>query len=180
MKSTADPRYDGVAKLLHWLIVVLITAQFLLGWLMPGVHKGTQPVGLISWHLSVGTAIVFVMVVRLLWRLTHPAPPPPATLPGWMQSASSLTHGLLYLVLLVLPLLGWVSASQRGWPVKLFGAIDLPPLSATGSKFGHQVGDLHSPTAWVLLALIGLHVAAAMFHHFVLRDNLLQRMLPGR
>jgi cytochrome b561 len=90
-----------------------------------------------------------------------------------------LTHGFLYLLLIALPLMGWANASSRGWPVALAGLIPLPSLSPVGSPVGHALGDWHQVFAWVLLVLIGLHVVAALFHHFILRDGTLRRMLPA-
>lgn len=172
--QTDAGRYDPVARLLHWLIVALICAQFVLGWTMPEVHRDTQPVGLIAWHLAVGAALVAAMVLRIVWRLTHR--PPPASLSPLLNTVSGATHFLLYAALVAVPLLGWANASSRGWAVNLLGAIPLPALSATGSSVGHAMGDIHSALAWVLLVLIGMHVGAALFHRFVLKDRVLQRM----
>lgn len=96
-----------------------------------------------------------------------------------LRSVARLTHGVLYLLLIAQPLMGWANASSRGWSLTLFGVIPLPPLSAQGSTLGHELGDLHGALAWGLLGLIGLHVAAALYHHFVLRDGVIRRMLPG-
>jgi cytochrome b561 len=96
-----------------------------------------------------------------------------------MRLAASVTHGLLYVLLIALPLMGWANASAHGWTVSLFHVVPLPALAAAGSAFGHTLGDVHKLTAWVLLGLIGLHVAAALFHQFVIRDGTLSRMLPG-
>ncbi|WP_118183964.1 cytochrome b [Paraburkholderia phosphatilytica] len=171
-------RYDGVARTLHWAIVMLIVAQFLLGWTMPDIHRNTTPDGLIAWHLTVGATIVVAMALRVLWRVTHRPPPPPDDLPVPLSVLSRATHLLLYAALVAVPVLGWINASSRGWKVALPGGVGLPALSASGSSFGHSMGDVHSLLAWVLLVLIGLHVAAALFHRFVLRDRTMQRMLP--
>ncbi|MFM0397631.1 cytochrome b [Paraburkholderia phytofirmans] len=170
------PAYDAVARTLHWLTAVLIAMQFVIGWTMPDIHKGTQPVGLIAWHLGVGSALIAVMLVRVLWRLTHW--PRPDELPPLLNTVSRITHFLLYAALLVVPLLGWINASSRGWTVRLLGLVPYPALSEPGSAFGHEMGDVHGILAWVLFALIVLHVVAALFHRFVLKDHVLQRMLP--
>ncbi|MFM0061440.1 cytochrome b [Paraburkholderia phytofirmans] len=170
------PAYDAVARTLHWLTAVLIAMQFVIGWTMPDIHKGTQPVGLIAWHLGVGSALIAVMLVRVLWRLTHW--PSPDELPPLLNTVSRITHFLLYAALLVVPLLGWINASSRGWTVRLLGLVPYPALSEPGSAFGHEMGDVHGILAWVLFALIVLHVVAALFHRFVLKDHVLQRMLP--
>ena len=166
--------YGLVARLLHWLIVVLVAAQFVLGWTMPEVHRDTQPVGLIAWHLAVGAALIAAMAVRIVWRLTHR--PPPGNLPPLLDTVSRTTHFLLYAALIAVPLLGWANASSRGWALTLFSALPLPALASTGSTVGHGMGEIHSALAWVLLVMIGMHTGAALFHRFVLKDKVLQRI----
>jgi cytochrome b561 len=142
---------------------------------MPDIHRGTEPVGLISWHLGLGTAIIATMIVRIVWRFVRQEPDVVETTP-LMRQVAWLTHVLLYVLLVAEPLLGWANASSRGWTVSLFGVIPLPALAATGSTLGHTMGDVHQVVAWALLGLVGLHVAAAVFHHFILRDGVLRRM----
>ncbi|MGA7781895.1 MAG: cytochrome b [Paraburkholderia sp.] len=170
------PAYDTVARTLHWLTVLLVSMQFVIGWTMPDIHKDTQPVNLIAWHLGVGATLVAVMAIRVIWRLTHW--PAPDELPPLLSVVSRITHVLLYAALVLVPLLGWINASSRGWTVRLLGVVPFPALSEQGSAFGHEMGDVHGILAWVLFALIGLHVVAALFHRFVLKDHVLQRMLP--
>lgn len=169
--------YGAVARTLHWWTVLLIVLQFVIGWTMPDVHKDTQPVGLIAWHLGIGATLIAVVVFRVVWRLTHR--PAPDALPPLLDILSRITHFLLYIGLMLVPLLGWINASSRGWTVRLAGVVPYPSLSGTGSPFGHKMGDVHGILAWVLFALIVAHVAAAFFHRFVLNDHVLQRMLPG-
>ena len=171
-----EAAYDGVARFIHWSIVVLIATQFVIGWTMPHVHHNTKPVGLIAWHLGVGATLVAAMAVRIVWRLTHR--PPPEALSPLLRVVSRMTHFFLYTALVVVPMLGWANASSRGWTVKLLGLVPYPSLTPAGSAFGHEIGDAHGVVAWVLFALIGTHVAAALFHRFVLRDRVMQRMLP--
>lgn len=169
-------RYDGTSRFLHWLIAAFVAAQFILGWTMPDVHRDTKPVGLIAGHLLVGTAMLAVMMCRVLWRISHR--PPDIEIARPLRIISSLTQFALYVLLIVVPLLGWINASSRGWNVSLLSAaIPLPALSSTGSSFGHEMGDVHSVLAWVLFALICLHVAGALLHRFVFRDQVTQRMI---
>lgn len=171
--------YNGVSQLLHWLIVVLLVVQFAIGWTMPDVTRDTKPVDLIAWHLSVGAFILLVMLIRLGWRLMSTVPPAPSDLSPPLRLLSRVTHFLLYAILIVLPFLGWINASSRGWTVALFGAIPLPALVPSGSEWGHEMGDLHMNLAIGLLVVAGLHVLGAVYHQFFLRDGLLGRMLPG-
>jgi cytochrome b561 len=170
--------YTAVAKLLHWTILALLVVQYTLAWTMPEIHRGTVPETLINLHLSVGALIILIMVLRLVWRLTHPAPPPPTNLPGWQILSSRATHGALYLLLLITPVLGWMNASARGWEVTLFGLFRLPALVAEASPLGRSAGDIHVWLTWGILALAGLHVLGALYHRFVLHDAVLTRMMP--
>jgi cytochrome b561 len=169
-------RYDAVSRFLHWLIVALVAAQFVVGWTMPDIHRDTRPVGLIAWHLVIGTSLLAAMLCRVVWRITHR--PPDLDIARPLRILSTLTQYALYALLIVVPLLGWINASSRGWDVTLLSAIPLPALSATGSSFGHEMGDVHGVLAWVLFALICLHVSGALMHHFVFRDRVVQRMTP--
>jgi cytochrome b561 len=176
----AAQRYNGIAKSLHWLVLLLLVIQFAVAWSMPDVGHDTKPVGLIAWHLAIGTFILLVMLIRLAWRAVSAVPPPPDDLTAPLRLLSRVTHFLLYGVLIVLPLLGWINASSRGWTVWLLGVVPLPSLAADGSSWGHDMGDVHQLVAYVLLGLAGLHVAGALYHQFILRDGLLNRMMPAR
>ena len=175
----ADPNagYTTTAKFFHWAVLALVVAQFAIAWTMPDVRKGTLPVGLIAWHLSIGAAILAFAIARLGWRLTHPAPPPPNDLAPVLAIVSRATHYGLYLLLLVLPAMGWMNASARGWPVRLLGLIPLPQPAERGSVVGRAMGDVHKTTAIVFLLLIALHVTGAMYHALILRDRTIRRML---
>ncbi|MBV8465748.1 MAG: cytochrome b [Burkholderiales bacterium] len=177
MNGTIE-RYSLPARCFHWLTVLLLAAQFAVAWTMPDVHRDTKPIGLIALHLSLGVLILLVMLARLAYRLATPKVAPLPTTPPLINRLAHIGHGTLYLLLIVLPLLGWANASSRGWDVSLFGLLPLPALSPTGSQLGHAMGDIHQLIAWVLLAVAGLHVGAALYHHFVLRDATLSRMLP--
>lgn len=172
-------RYNRVAQALHWLIVALLVLQFAIAWTMPDIHRDTKPVGLVAWHLSVGTFILLVMLMRFGWRMVGQRPPPPQHLAPPLQLLSRLVHALLYLLLILLPVLGWINASARGYPVWLLGIIPLPALSSPNSSFGHAMGDVHRIVAYVLLGTAGLHILGALYHRFVLRDDLLSRMGIG-
>jgi cytochrome b561 len=172
--------YNGAAKGLHWLILILLVVQFGVAWTMPDVGRDTKPIGLIAWHMSIGAFILLVMLVRLGWRAISEVPPAPADLAPPLRRLSRATHFLLYAILIVLPLLGWINASARGWAVQFLGVIPLPALVPSGSPWGHEMGDVHQIVAYVLLGVVGLHVLGALYHQFILKDALLQRMLPAR
>jgi cytochrome b561 len=173
------PGYTGTAKLLHWLILAMLCVQFIVGWTMPHLRRETQPDTLINLHFSIGVAILAVAAVRLLWRASHGEPVPEDGLPPWQEQSARIVHWLLYALLFALPILGWVNASWRGLPVVMFG-VELPKLIATRAPGWGWTGDVHNLLAtYALLGLVGLHTAAALYHYFIRRDRVLQRMLPG-
>jgi cytochrome b561 len=170
--------YTWTAKGLHWVIFALLIVQFIVAWTMPHIGRNTQPDTLINLHLSVGVLILAAVIVRLGWRLTQGEPEPAAGLTPRERLVSHAVHWLLYLLLLVLPILGWINASWRGFPVIMFG-FELPKLVGTRAPGFGWTGDVHGLlTNYAMLALVGLHVAAALYHYFVRRDGVLQRMLP--
>lgn len=170
--------YDGVAKTLHWAVACLLVLQFPLAWTMPRIAPGRPPEVLVRFHLSIGLSILAVMLLRLVWRATHRPPPLPGDVPKWQRRMSGLVHAALYAVLLAAPIAGWAWASARGWPIALFGAIAVPRLVAAGSSLGPAAAAAHRVLGWTILALVGLHVLAALYHLAVRRDNVVARMLP--
>jgi cytochrome b561 len=176
---TAAPGYSGTAKMLHWLVVLLLIAQFIFAWTMPHIGRDTPVTTLISLHFTFGIAILAVAAVRLGWRMTHPAPPHTPDIPRWQIGLSHAVHWLLYLLLVVVPLLGWINASWRGMPVMMFG-LELPPLVGARAEGWRWTGDVHGLLSnYAMLGLVGLHVAGALYHQVVRRDGVLRRMLPG-
>ena len=171
--------YTGTDKMLHWLILALLIAQFAFAWTMPDIGRNTPVTTLISLHFTFGIVILAVAVVRLVWRGAHGEPPPEDGAPPWQTASARVIHWLLYALLLVVPLLGWINASWRNMPIVMFGH-PLPQLVATRAPGWSWSGDVHSILAnYVMLTLVGLHVAAALYHYFIRRDRVLQRMLPG-
>ena len=171
--------YTRTAISLHWLIVALLVGQFIFAWTMPHIGRNTPVTTLISLHFSFGVLILVVAVLRLFWRASHGDPAPANGLPPWQTASARVVHWLLYLLLFVLPMLGWLNASWRGMPIVMFG-LELPKLLATRAPGWAWTGDVHVfLSTYVLLALVGLHVAAALYHYLIRRDGVLQRMLPG-
>lgn len=176
-QSGPNGSYGATAKVFHWLIFLLLAAQYAVGSIMPHIGRKTLDEGWVAWHLSIGAAILLVIVLRFVWRLLNPVSLP-ATLTAWELYLSRFTHGMLYLLVLAMTLLGWAAANARGWNVKLFGLVTLPALAPNGSAWGHEAGDIHNVLVYVLLGFIVLHGAAALYHYFIRRDQIMQRMLP--
>lgn len=173
-------RYHPVAKALHWLVALLVAVQFGIAWAMPEIGPHTKLGRLINLHLTVGTLIGLAVVARVSWRWRHGSPGASPTEPRWLRAAARVSHGTLYVLLLIVPLLGWAAASARGWRVTLLPDLTLPALLPRGFKLGFLAGDVHSFLAYTLLAIVALHIAAALYHRLILRDEVLARMLPDR
>jgi cytochrome b561 len=171
--------YSGPAKLLHWLILALLIAQFIFAWSMPHLRRDTPVTTVISLHFNFGIIVLAVAIVRLAWRARHGEPKPEDGLPPWQVQSARTIHWLLYLLLFIIPLLGWMNASWRGMPVVMLG-LELPHLLAKRAPGWGWTGDVHNLLGnYLMLTLVGLHVAAALYHYFVRRDRVLHRMLPG-
>jgi len=169
--------YRPVAKVLHWLALALLAAQFGVGWIMPHIGRDTLNEGWVAWHLLIGIALLFFFVGRYVWRLTHPVAFP-ATLSHWQNRLGHVTHLALYGLVVLNTLLGWAAAGFRGWSVSLLGIVTLPAMAEKGTAWAHTAGEIHLVLVYVLLGLIGLHAAAALYHYFIVRDDIiLQRML---
>ncbi len=146
---------------------------------MPHIGRTVPSSILIYCHIWFGITILFVVVIRLFWRLTHGEPVPESGLPLWQVAAARLMHWLLYALLFVIPLLGWMNASWRGMPVTFFNVFELPKLLETRAPGWNWTGDLHAVLAnYFLPGLVGAHLTAALYHYLIRRDGVLQRMLP--
>ena len=175
---TARLQYGTTAKVLHWLVVVLLLVQYPIGWLMPDIHKGMKPGAGMTFHVSVGITLLALIAVRLAWRLTHPVAPE-SSLPGWQRLSAEAVHWALYVLVLATTLTGWLFASFRGWSLSFFYLVPLPMLAGENPAAIHLIDGWHQAAEWTLLVLIGIHIASALAHLFVYRDNIMQRMLPG-
>jgi cytochrome b561 len=174
---TARLQYGATAKVLHWLIVLLLTVQYLIGWLMPDIHRNMKPGAPMTFHISIGISILVLIVLRFVWRLTHPVAPE-SSLPVWQRLSSEVVHWILYALVLATTVTGWLFASFRGWDVSFFYLFPMPMLASDNAAAGKAIDGLHQAAEWALLVFIGLHVVAALAHIFVYRDRIMQRMLP--
>lgn len=179
--QTADGwRYDGVARAFHWLVVAMLVVQYSVALLLASFLPKSAEETLANWHFAMGSSVCVVMLARLLWRLTHTPPPPPADLSPGVRLLSRVTHWTFYAGFIVLPVLGWFAASAHGAQVKLAGLIPLPMLVPKDDPFGKAMQTVHPVIAVMLLALIALHIAGALYHAFIKRDGVVGRILPGR
>lgn len=168
-------QYGSPAKVMHWMIVILLAVQYPIGWLMPDIHRGMQPGTLMNLHISIGITILTIIMFRLAWRLTHPVAPE-SSLPIWQRIASELVHWLLYAAVLATTISGFVFASFRGWSLSFFNLVPLPHLLIASEINLRKVNGWHQFAEWTLLVLITIHVVAAIAHIFIYRDRVMARM----
>lgn len=171
--------YTRTAVSLHWLIAGLIIAAVFMGWTMTRMEITPARLKLFNYHKWVGVTVLALALVRLAWRLTHP-PPPLEPMPRWQQAAAHGGHALLYLLMLSVPVAGWVYSNASGYPVVYLGKIPLPNLMERNRELAGTLRDLHVALATALVVVVVLHVLAALQHHFLHRDNTLRRMLAWR
>ncbi len=177
--SEAADRYGMPAIALHWLTALLIVCGFTLGLSMVGLPLSRQKLQWYAWHKWIGITIWLLTCARLAWRLGHPAPVAPP-MPAWQHRAAAISHALLYVLLLIIPISGWLYSSATGVQVVYLGLVPLPDLVARDRALGKVLQTVHETLNFTLLGVVCLHAAAALKHHFVDRDTVLARMLPAR
>ena len=170
-------RYSSLSILLHWLTLALLIGVYVTVELGEGFPRGSERAeSLEVWHFTLGLSVLALVWLRIVARLIWPAPA--AVESGWRNALSRLTHAGLYTFMIGMPLAGWLILSAEGEPVPFFG-LQLPALIGPDHQLAEAVEEIHEAGGIMGYWLIGLHAAAALFHHFVLRDRLIARMLPG-
>jgi cytochrome b561 len=171
-------RYSPAMQALHWLVAALMFAALPLAWAMTSLPRTAPDRELLfTMHKSIGVTILALMAVRLMLRTTRPIPPEPAGMPRWMAGCAVASHWLLYAVLFIMPISGYVLSTAGGNPVSYFGLFGLPsiPPSQSLEVLGRSV---HHAVQWAVYTLIALHVLATVWHVAIRRDRLLERELP--
>lgn len=178
--NTIPARYSRLSMSLHWLMLLLIAATYACMELREFFPRGSDPrEAMKTWHFMLGLSILFLMIVRISARFLTPAPPIVPAPVAWQQWSANLVHLALYALMIGMPIAGWIILSAEGRPVPFFG-LELPPLAAKSHSLAETFEELHETAGQVGYFLIGAHALAALFHHYVVRDNTLRRMLPGR
>lgn len=171
-------RWGALSQLVHWLIVALILAQYVLARIAEDLPLGNEKIAALARHKSVGITILVLAVLRLLWRWRGAVPPMPATARPYEQTSARVTHVLLYALLFLQPLTGWMMSSALNFPVSWFGLVQLPDLVSPSHPLFDFFHGAHEMLFNALCIIALLHAAAALRHHFVLKDDVLRRMLP--
>ena len=169
--------YGRTAIALHWLIALLIFCAFPLGVYMHELPFSPGRLKLYSYHKWIGVTVFLLAIARVAWRIGHPAPPP-AGMPAWQRIASVATHHLLYVLILAVPVSGWLMSSAKGFQTVYLGMIPLPDLLTKDKELGDMLTTVHQILNFTMAALVITHVAAALKHYVVDRDEVLGRMIP--
>ena len=173
-----DVMYTRTAIALHWLTVALIATGFTLGKWMVGLPIAPQTLRVYAYHKWIGITVFLVTIARLGWRFSHPVPLP-AGLPAWQRHAAVASHVSLYLLMLAVPISGWLFSSASGVQVIYLGLVALPNLVPKDDSLAVTLKSVHFALNFTLLALVLVHAGAALRHYLVERDRVLQRMLPA-
>jgi cytochrome b561 len=171
-------RWGSLTQTLHWLIVLLIALQVTLALIAESLPLGEKKLVTFAYHKSVGLTILALAIIRLTWRWLNPTPELPGTLKPHERALARFTHVALYVLLFAMPLSGWTMSSARGFPVSWFGFFQLPDLVPKSKPLYAALLGTHATLACALGVVVALHIAGALKHHFVLKDDVLRRMLP--
>ncbi|MHA4869870.1 cytochrome b [Duganella sp. PWIR1] len=177
--SGPPSRYGAVARLFHWLLALMIVLALVLGWYMTGLPFSSARVKLFNWHKWLGTTILLGSALRLLWRLWRPAPPLPVSMKKWERMLAHSSHALMYLMFFAVPLIGWARSNAAGFPIVYLGLVPLPDLVGKDVALVQSLKPAHAVAAYGLAVLVLLHLAAAVKHAVIDRDEVLSRMQPG-
>jgi cytochrome b561 len=174
-------RYSRTAMALHWLVALFLLGQFAFGWYLEGIPRGVPARGyFVNLHKSTGLLIGVLILVRLGWRLTHTPPPLPDSLPRWQRRAATASHYLLYVFMVVMPLSGYLASNFSKFGVEFFNVIKLAPWGIENKLVYTIFNQTHIVSSWLLLALVLVHVFAALKHLLFDHDSVFSRMLPPR
>jgi cytochrome b561 len=179
-QAVSPNSYDRVMRAVHWTTLALIACAFAAVWIADPAVVGPYLPPIVQVHRSLGLTVAALTVFRLAWRWRAGIPDLPVDLPAVQKLAARAVEGLIYLLLLAQPLVGLLYTNAYGLRVNLFFLGELPPLIERDRPLAAQLGNVHSFLGYTLLTLIGLHAAAALFHHFIRRDDVLNTMLPVR
>jgi cytochrome b561 len=174
-----EAHYTRTAVGLHWLIAALIVCAFALGWTMTSMAISPLKLRMFNWHKWVGVTILALAIVRIVWRITHRAPAM-VPMPRWQHAAAHALHGVLYLLLLAIPLSGWIYSNAAGFPIVYLSLWRLPNLVTKNRELAEVWEKVHGALGLLLLLCLAAHIIAALVHHFWHRDDTLRRMLRWR
>jgi cytochrome b561 len=175
----ASAAYTPTARILHWIVALLVIGLIVVGMLMGNMASGPLQDRLYNLHRSTGALVLVLSIIRLWYRWTHPPLPLPAHMPAFQRLAAESVHWMLYALLIVQPLIGWAATSAYRAPIIIYGLFELPPILPVNQPLSEQLFFIHRGLGFVMAALVLGHAGAALYHHFVQRDRVLMRMISG-
>jgi cytochrome b561 len=176
--GTRTDHYPATSKLLHWLVAICVLTTAPVAITMTRISEGATRDTLYNFHKSLGLLILILMILRLINRLVVGAPIPEPGIERWQKTVSSVVHTSLYVLLLAMPVVGYIANSAYGAPTPFFGLFELPPIVGKNETLATPLFTVHRWVGWLLIVLVLTHISAALYHHFVRGDNVLKRMLP--
>ena len=179
MLRNSTEAWGWPARMLHWLMAVLILAQVGLGKYAHELERSPRQLDLLMWHKSIGITLLGLALLRLGWALLNPAPKPPVGTGRWARRAARAGHAALYTLMLAVPLSGWLYHSAKNVPFQLFRTVPWPDLIEPDKRLAHLFEEWHEGLVSALLIVLVVHVGAALWHEYVRRDGVLRRMLRG-
>lgn len=181
MTSSQPPlRYASPAITLHWVMACLIIALYFVGISISDIPIGPERIQVVTWHKWLGLCVALLWIIRVAVRLTHTPPPMPVHSPAWQNAAAHLVHIALYLLMITIPISGWLMSSAKGFTTTFFGFFDLPNLIERDKALAATLKEAHGFLANTLMVLIAAHIGAVLKHQLIDKDNLLERMRPER
>lgn len=171
--------YGPVPKALHWIAALCVLLAWTIGTIGDDIPRSMEKTAL-SVHMSLGIAVLAILIVRLLWRGANPQPMPGTRFSPWSDYLASISHWLLYALMAAVPVAGILLQFARGEPLSVFGLVQVASPWASDRALARSFKEVHEVLANTLVILAALHIVAALFHHFILKDRTLIRMLPGR
>ena len=182
MMTNAGPiHYSAVAKVLHWIIALIIVTMLIFGQGFESITSDDEMAFSLTGHSSLGLTVIALIMLRILWRISHPAPPLPQTVSPTQAAAAKVSHGLLYALMIYVPTTGLYTAAAHDIAIMPYGAFDLRAALTfvgdddfAGRRFLHELGT------WLLIALLAVHIGAALLHQFVQKDGVLRRIWFGQ
>ena len=179
INTVAPPAYTITARVLHWVMAILILSMIPLGLIISNDWGGPLQDFLYDLHRSIGALIIPLILLRLIYRWTNPPSPLPDDIPAIQQLAAHATHWCLYALLLVQPIVGWIATSAYRAPIMVFGWFELPPIWPENRVLSEQMFSIHGLIGLIIAGLVAVHMGGALFHHLVRKDGVLMRMITG-
>ena len=178
IKSTSDS-YGFLAKAFHWIIALMIIGMIAVGFVMTAMEPAPTKFFIYGLHKATGIVILALVFLRLMWRLYNPSPQLPLELTSWHRRMGKLSPIVLYFLLFLMPISGYILSEAGGYPISVYGLFIVPNFVEKNSEISKIASLIHEYGAFVFIGILVLHLSAALYHHFVLKNNVLQRMLPS-